>query len=794
MKRILSSLLAALVLLSALACGVKNPGAPTAEATAEPVAAVEAPTVSAESTAEPEPTLPPVEASETAQWIWDDSTENNVWLYFQRTVTLDSVPDSAIAKIAACDKYWLYVNGTLAVIDGSLKRGPNGTDGWYDIVNLAPFLRDGENILAVKAWYWGRRAEGTSASHQFTDRAGFLFDAEVGDQKIVSNANWLVYRETAFQNDSKSNPAPMNRLPEYNITYNAETAISDDWLTVPMTGEPWRHAVEIAPAESELFGTLYERPIPLIAFGELTDFENGADWIGHRTERKEDIVLRLPANIQFTVYLKTYASRSREITITTENSSLGKTYVKYITAPEGETEFEELAWMNGDTCILSVPGGVTILDVKYRPSGYASEVVGSFSMEDEFFNELYRECVITQLVCMRETFMDCPDRERTQWWGDVTSQMTQTLYGFDSEAWKLYEKGLVQKLGFLHDNRFSSVMPSEEDLELPAQELAGIVGTWTYYRYTGRTEAVELMVDAYLSYLTNWTLREDGLVEILPTRNWSAETWYDAYTGADALILENAWYYWALKATCSMAELTGRDTAWLTERMTSIEAAFDNAFWTENGYMTEGRTVPDDRANAVAVLSGLAKPEHYHVIRSVLTTTVWCGTYMEKYVEEALCEMGYVSDALERMQSRYAPMLVQNAETGTTTIWEYWDLAMGTENHAWSAGPMLVLPKYVAGIRPTSTGYKTYELAPDFSHGDTVSAAVPTVLGMIDVNASNDGIMRLTLPVGGTASVRIPNAAGKTVHVNGTATESTPDGDYVWVTVTEAGPIEIAAR
>ncbi len=791
MKRIYIFFLSALFLLL-FACGTQPQPVPPAESTPEPAAL--APVAETVPEEEPQPSLPPVEAAEDAQWIWDDSTENNVWLYLQKTVELDAVPETAAAKIAACDKYWLYVNGTLAVIDGSLKRGPNETDGWYDVVDLAPYLREGENILAVKAWRWGRRAEGTSASHQFTDKAGFLFDAEIGEQKVVSNASWLVYRETAFQNDAKSNPAPMNRLPEYNITYNAETAISESWLTERVTGEPWQYAKEIAPAESEEFGTLYERPIPLIRFGELTDFENGADVIGHRTERKEDIVLRLPANIQFTVYLKTAASRNREITITTENSPLGKTYVKYITAPEGETEFEALAWMNGDTCILSVPGGVTILDVKYRPSGYPSEAEGSFAMGNGFFDELYRECVTTQVVCMRETFMDCPERERTQWWGDVTSQMAQVLYGFDSEAWKLYEKGLTQKLGFFRGNRFSTVIPSEEDLELPAQELAGIVGTWTYYEYTGRTEAVERMVDAYLSYLTNWTMREDGLVEILPARNWSSETWYDAYTGADDLILENAWYYWALKAVRSMAELTGRDAAWLTERMTSIEEAFDSAFWTENGYLSEGRTEADDRANAVAVLSGLAKAEHYPVIRDVLITTVHCGTYMERYVEEALSEMGYVSDALDRMQSRYEPMLAANAENGTTTVWEYWDLSMGTENHAWSAGPMLVLPKYAAGVRPTSTGYATYEIVPDFSRSDTVSASVPTVLGTITVEAGADGTMLLNLPEGGTASVRVPGAEGKTVLVNGEPVENTPDHGFAWITIEGGAEANVTVR
>ena len=48
----------------------------------------------------------------------------------------------------------------------------------------------------------------------------------------------------------------------------------------------------------------------------------------------------------------------------------------------------------------------------------------------------------------------------------------------------------------------------------------------------------------------------------------------------------------------------------------------------------------------------------------------------------------------------------------------------------------------------------------------------------------------LTLPEGGTASVRVPNAAGKTVFVNGIETTGTPDGGDLWITVAESGTVK----
>ena len=104
---------------------------------------------------------------------------------------------------------------------------------------------------------------------------------------------------------------------------------------------------------------------------------------------------------------------------------------------------------------------------------------------------------------------------------------------------------------------------------------------------------------------------------------------------------------------------------------------------------------------------------------------------------------------------------------------------------------MLVLPKYVAGIRPTSVGFKTYEVAPDFSHSDTVSCTVNSVIGLITVEANADGTMRLTLPEGGTASVRVPCAEGNTVSVNSIETAGERDGAFVWIAL-NGGEYDIA--
>ena len=80
----------------------------------------------------------------------------NTWIAFQKKVELGSVPAELPAKIAADSKYWLWVNGEMVVVEGGLKRGPAPGDGYYDTVDIAPYLKSGENVISVLVWYFGR--------------------------------------------------------------------------------------------------------------------------------------------------------------------------------------------------------------------------------------------------------------------------------------------------------------------------------------------------------------------------------------------------------------------------------------------------------------------------------------------------------------------------------------------------------------------------------------------------------------------------------------------------------------
>ena len=87
-----------------------------------------------------------------AHWINTErcQSKTNTWLAFRKIVHIDKVPQTLTARIAADSKYWLWINGRLVVFEGGLKRGPSPYDTYYDPVEIAPYLQNGEKRVVLK--------------------------------------------------------------------------------------------------------------------------------------------------------------------------------------------------------------------------------------------------------------------------------------------------------------------------------------------------------------------------------------------------------------------------------------------------------------------------------------------------------------------------------------------------------------------------------------------------------------------------------------------------------------------
>ena len=718
----------------------------------------------------------------TAKWIWDKGnlTEKNVWMCFNKKVSLDKTPEELITHISADSKYWLYINGETVVFEGSVKRGPDENSGYYDSIDIAPYLKDGENSICALVWFWG---DDKNYSYNSSGQGGFIFEAQNSDITIISDNSWKVKKNSAYIDSIFHQPN--YRLPEHSIYFDAREDFGD-WTNADYDVSSWENATEYGVGSTGAYGKLYPRGIPMLKDYGLKDYENSNTYENYTVKNifGEKITVDIPYNAQLTPYIKIIAPAGKKIRITTENTPIGAVSTTYITK-EGEQEFESLGWVNGEHITYDIPKGVTVISLKYRETGYDSSFCGDFKCDDEFLNSLWQKSLRTLYVTMRDNFMDCPDRERAQWWGDVTSEMIMTMYSMDSNSYLLYQKGVQAMLSHIDDtNVLQTVVPISGDyFELPVQQLAGIVGFITYYEYTGDKAFIEKVYDASVDYLKLWEMGENNLV-VHRSGSWD---WPDWGNKADMTAIENAWYYYALSTVEEMAKILGsnKDISFITERKDTITKGY-KALWTENGFKSDDAKNPDDRANALAVLSGLATKEQYNTIKNVLTTTQNSSPYMEYYVLEALCKMGEYETAKDRIKDRYEDMVGKDC----STLWEFWDAWRGTKNHAWSGGPLVIMSKHFAGITPISAGYEKVKINPQYTLSDSMNCTVPSVKGLITLDyEKTDGeyVINLTLPQDMNAVLYVPTNA--TVNIN-----SAPyyqNGEY---TNNEVGNVEIVEK
>lgn len=686
----------------------------------------------------------------TARWITVDSpsgSEINTWIRFTRDIEIGRVPSSVPADICADSKYWLIINGEMAVREGNLKRGPDRKDSYYDTVDLAPWLRRGGNKIEVLVWYFGK----SGFSHNDSGRSGLYMEAPaIG---LATDSSWVSCIDRRF--GTCGAPVPNYRLPESSIHYDAGAA----------TDEP-KASVEVSGRNDGPWGTLQPRPIP--QWKNFPVRKAGFE-VRPYTDEADSVVVRLPYNMQMTpIFTVTSANGGETILIYTDHTFHGaekNVRAEYVTVP-GRQTYENYGWMNGEEIELIVPKSVQVNEVAYRESGYDTEFEGHFTCGNEFYNRFWKKGLRTLYVNMRDTYYDCPDRERAQWWGDETVLTGEAFYTLSTSSHALMRKGMRELVNWRkEDGALFSPIPGSYRAELPGQMLASIsgYGFWNYYMNTGDLETIRYVYPAVRDYLALWTVGEDDVTEF---RNggWA---WGDWGFDKDMRLIYSGWHIIALRSAIKMAEATGNtgDIAGYEAIIERVTRGYNNC-WNGEAYRhPDYKDATDDRVQALAVLAGIAGPEKYPAIFETIRKEEHASPYMEKYVMEALFRMGYGEYAIERNMRRFGPM-VNDPER--TTLFEGWELNSsafggGTSNHAWSGGTLIVIASDICGVRPLTPGWSEFTVAPCSGAAELLGGyefSIPTVKGTVKtslkLSRSGKNTLKVTVPKGTTATVVLP--------------------------------------
>lgn len=718
-----------------------------------------------------------------ASWIWDDRkfSEPNTWVALRKEVQLKDINQS-MALISADTKYWLWINGDLVVFEGAYTGGPSpvkpsprvdnfqiASNKYYDKVDITPYLHKGSNTIAALAWYYGDNGE--KGTHISSNKAGFIFQAQIGQQLVISDDTWKVQAHPAYK--TKINKNPPYRVAAWNIEYDATKALGDwtnkAWYQPGYDDTQWQQAKTMHSPPRAPFYALFPSEIPILNDYGLANCVNYPDSAFPFISDGKPIKCKLDFNKNITPFFDIEAEAG--LTVHVDSNMRLNTIETFYTTKQGRQQFESYSWLNARVLEYTFPKGVKVHGLKYRWTGLGT-TPGHFETDDPWFTRIWQMAENTLYICARDNFMDTPDRERGLWIGDVADQASYLFYSMDQPGRDLLKKAIKVTLAFSDSESgiFAGLGPGRFR-ELPAQSLQFIdQAIWHYYYNTGDIETIKFAYPYVHKYLMLWEVKNSGLVTLRPG-DWKWTDWGPQET-IDYDVIHNALYFSALVAANKMAKAVGDDThvALYQQRIAALKKAFRETYWQQGFYSSNPNKFRDDRANAIAIMYDLASAEQNQaIVDNVLIPNHFASPHFEWMVYNAMAKAGRYQDALARMKTRYSHQ-VDNPKL--STLAEYLPSG-GTENHAWNA-PSTVLSQYIAGIYPTSVAWKTFNIMPNLAHFKKVEQRVPSVSGDISISLEHEvsGFSaKLITPDNTTALLGIPkkDIQIKQVKVNSTA-------------------------
>ena len=634
---------------------------------------------------------------------------------------------------------------------------------YYDELNIAPFLRRGQNTVAVLVWFWG----GKGFSHKNSGRCGLYADCPAIGLK--SATDWKARMHPAYARSRL--PKPNFRLSEPHIYYDArrELTTSDKgkspWFASAYNDSSWPGAVSVGLVPSAPWRELVKRPIPFFKDFGLSNYVTVTRRSG--VGPTDTLIGKLPYDTQVSPILTVKAQGGQRIFMGSDTyymgavnptDSLYTTGSEYITKAGLQT-YESYGWLSGHEIRYILPKNVEVVSIQFRETGYNATFAGSFSCNDSLLTRLWKKAQRTMYVNMRDNYMDCPDRERAQWAGDAAMEMAQAFYALDTNSFALSRKLYLDLANWqLPDSIVYCPIPEEGHMqgELPAHSLMPLSELSRFFHYTHDTATIRQVYPALRRYLAVWQIRPTGQL-VYRTGGWD---WGDWGENQDLMLIQHGWYVKTVQTAQEMARLLhhndeaaqyGQQIAMLTTFLNSPNC------WTGSAYRYKdykGKT--DDRANALLMLTGIADSTKWQALAQVFKQSEYASPWMEKFVLESLFKMGRPQQAMERMRRRFRPM----TESPFSTLWEHWTYELSEEhgntgnNHGWSGGPLVILSEYVAGVTPSLEQANMYLIRPILTDLQALQTTVPTPQGLlyVDLTRTPDSIT-LTMQVPPNTSV-----------------------------------------
>ncbi len=426
---------------------------------------------------------------ESAQWIWHRAEFMdlvNAFIQARMSFRLPRRPRSAVVAVTADSAYRLFVNGR------RVGQGParGFQKAWpFDRVDIAPFLRAGDNAIAVLAYCLGIH----NAKYLHTGWAGFILEGECGGVRVSTGPSWKVRRspghlrtltriscQTDFQEhfdarrddgrwqqsgyDDSAWEAPalfppyVPPWPDFSerglppleetvrparalvaVAHGRAAALEEDVSLAHALSEPTWSACRRALRQHGPFG---EVSLPAPARGEAASYclDFGRSVTGYPVLEVRGARGGEPLDI----LLCQVRDRAGVPRLTDPRRHPAGTSAGHrLILSRGVTRHETYVYSGFRYLVLSVRAGAPRLRVRaaVRQVAYPQDPRAAFRTSDARLNRIYRACRQSLECCLQDALVDCPTREQAQWWG-LRAAANTALYLLDDP--RVIARGLRQ--------------------------------------------------------------------------------------------------------------------------------------------------------------------------------------------------------------------------------------------------------------------------------------------------------------------------------------------------------------
>ncbi len=717
-----------------------------------------------------------------ARWITHPAaTANGYGVYhFRKTFEIISLPDSFIINVSADNRYRLYINGT------SVSIGPERSDPhhWrYETVDLAPHLKQGKNTLAAIVWNFGEHIPVA----QMTVKTGFIVWGKSEKEKIVNTVDtgWKTmineaYSPLIFKAHDYYAVGACDRVDGNLYPWGWELPEFDD--------RNWVQSIN--KQRGCLRGYLFCDCWPLVPRSIPAMEEKRTDiniivrtkGLPAKTDKLNGLII--PSNTKATIlldqkyltigYPKIIISKGKNAVIDlmyaeslysrneknqlikgNRNETEGKFIYGYndiFISDGGNNRLFSPLWVRTyrfiEMNIETKEEELQIEDFYGIFSGYPFTLKAEFNSRNDTLNKIWETGWRTARLCAGETYFDCPYYEQLQYIGDTRIQGLISLYLAGDD--RLIRKAITDfDQSRIYEGLTQSRYPSSLQQIIPPFSLIWILMINDYYMHRPDQNFVRHFIPGITSVL-DWFERYTGPDSMFfNTAFWNFIDWHEKYTagiphgaGNSRSSVLNLQYVYALQTAASLLkQLNHYDLSEKYEQqaMKVRQAVYNHCFDKKKNIIAQspGSQIISQHANVMAILTDcLPQKDHKELCSRILndTTLIECSIYYKFYLFRAMKKAGLADLYLMNIRE-WHQMLGLGLTTFSEILYE-----PRSDCHAWSSSPCYDFLATVAGIEPSSPGFKTVSIQPNFGYLNSIQATMPHPNGTISVNLSKTGL------------------------------------------------------